>query len=153
MTKNSNNTLPLQAEGRRRADCLCAAQRNPAAGGFPGFPGGGSGSSTKVEPVISLDTVQKYYNVPDTLVQATENGEMPSDEAKAQAASEADFAIIELESPSMAMEYTDGRPQNLTYGEYTADAMREVSIGYDWYHADGTLVQYNETPGRVQGRL
>ena len=66
---------------------------------------------------------------------------MPSDEEKAQAASEADFAIIELQSPSMAMEYTDGRPQNLTYGEYTADAMREVSIGYDWYHADGTLVQ------------
>ena len=76
---------------------------------------------------------------------------MPSDEAKAQAASEADFAIIELESPSMAMEYTDGRPQNLTYGEYTADAMREVSIGYDWYHADGTLVQYNETPDESKG--
>ena len=36
---------------------------------------------------------------------------MPSDEEKAQAASEADFAIIELQSPSMAMEYTDGRPR------------------------------------------
>ena len=76
---------------------------------------------------------------------------MPSDEEKAQAASEADFAIIELQSPSMAMEYTDGRPQNLTYGEYPADAMREVSIGYDWYHAAGTLVQYNETPDESKG--
>lgn len=93
----------------------------------------------------------KYYNVPDSLVQAVEAGEMPSDEEKAQAASEADFAIIELQSPSMAMEYTDGRPQNLTYGEYTADAMREVSIGYDWYHAAGTLVQYNETPDESKG--
>ena len=37
----------------------------------------------------------KYYNVPDSLVQAVEAGEMPSDEEKAQAASEADFAIIE----------------------------------------------------------
>ena len=39
-------------------------------GGFPGFPGfpGGGESTTTVESVIDLDTVQKYYNVPDSLV-------------------------------------------------------------------------------------
>lgn len=79
--------------------------------------------------VLDLDTVQKYYNVPDVLIAADESSEMPADEVKKQAAEEAGFAIIELQSPSMAMEYTDGRPQNLTYGEYTANAMRETSIG------------------------
>ena len=152
MTKNSNNTLPLQAEDGEELTAYVPLKESTGGGfpGFPGFPGGGE-STTTVESVIDLDTVQKYYNVPDSLVQAVEAGEMPSDEEKAQAASEADFAIIELQSPSMAMEYTDGRPQNLTYGEYTADAMREVSIGYDWYHADGTLVQYNETPDESKG--
>lgn len=144
MVKNSNNTLPLKAEDGKELTAYVPLKETTSGGWWGPV-------TTKTEAVLSLDTVQKYYNVPDALMEADESGEMPSDEVKAQAAGEADFAIIELQSPSMAMEYTDGRPQNLTYGEYTADAMRETSIGYDWYHADGTLVQHNETPDESKG--
>ncbi|WP_050699012.1 glycoside hydrolase family 3 N-terminal domain-containing protein [Anaeromassilibacillus senegalensis] len=144
MAKNSNSTLPLKAEDGKELTAYVPLKKST---------GGGWGGpvTTTVKAVLDLDKVQKYYNVPDALIAAEDSGEMPADEVKKQAADEADFAIIELQSPGMAMEYTDGRPQNLTYGPYTADAMRETSIGYDWYHADGTLVQHNETPDESKG--
>ena len=64
---------------------------------------------------------------------------MPSDEEKAQAASEADFAIIELQSPSMAMEYTDGRPAEpdlwRIYGGRHARSQHRVRLVPRGWHA------------------
>ena len=63
------HTLPLQAEDGEELTAYVPLKESTGGGfpGFPGFPGGGE-STTTVESVIDLDTVQKYYNVPDSLV-------------------------------------------------------------------------------------
>lgn len=138
LLKNSDSVLPL-AEGMTAYVPLtegAAASAEMGAGGVYSTP-------------ISLDLIEQYYNVPRSLDSAWRNGTALSDADKAAAAAAADFAIVKISSPMLTG--GQGVPQSLQYGAYTVTTSRAQSIGYDWMHADGSYVQFNEAPDPVKG--
>ena len=137
MVKNSGSVLPLAEEG-------LTAYIPVTAGGASGEAGATSYSTS-----ISLDIIEQYYDVPEALTDALRNGAELTDEDKAAAAAEADFAIVKISSP--AQTGGQGVPNSLQYGAYTVTTSRAVSIGYDWMHEDGSYVQFNETPDPDNG--
>ncbi len=133
LLKNSDSLLPLDGEGLKVYVPVTEASNEP-----------GTYSSS-----ISLDLIEQYYDVPDALTGAVRDGKALTDADKAAAAAEADFAIVKISSPSLTG--TTGVPQSLQYAAYTVTTSRAESIGYDWMHADGSYVQFNETPDPAKG--
>ena len=172
MIKNKDEALPKTGSDGEKLTVYIPAEEKTSGGGgwfpgggFPGggFPGGGfpfaqstaaeqeDDTETKsYETAVDLSLIEKYYDVPEAIRAAVNDGTEITDEAKQSAADEADFAIVKIESPSVDMG-TSGTAQNLQYDPYVSTTSRETSIGYDWYHADGTLVQHDETPDESKG--
>ena len=141
LLKNSGSVLPLAQEG------LTAYIPVTEGAGASGEASGEAEAAYSTP--ISLDLIGQYYDVPDALENALRNGAALTDADKAAAAAEADFAIVKISSPML----TGGQdvPQSLQYGAYTVTTSRAQSIGYDWMHADGSYVQFNETPDPAKG--
>lgn len=170
MIKNKDSALPKANDSEEKLTVYIPAEEQSSGGGgwfpgggFPGgdFPGGGfpfGQSETAAEEEtaksyktsVDLSLIEKYYDVPDAIKAAVSDGTEITEEAKQEAAEEADFAIVKIDSPSVDMG-TNGTAQNLQYDPYVSTASRETSIGYDWYHADSTLVQHDETPDESKG--
>lgn len=149
MVKNKDQALPVQSQGNDKLTVYIPVEEQQSGGGF--FPGmGGGETKTNYEVGIDLSLIQKYYNVPESIVNSAGENKAITDSEKKAAAQEADVAIVKIDSPSVDMG-TEGTAQNLQYDPYVSTASRETSIGYDWYHADGTLVQWNETPDESKG--
>ncbi len=133
LLKNSGAVLPLADKGLKAYIPVSEASGEP-----------GSYSTS-----IPLDLIEQYYQVPDQLTAALRDGAALTEADKAAAAQEADFAIVKLSAPSLTGKA--GVPQSLQYAAYTVTTSRAESIGYDWMHADGTYVQFNETPDPAKG--
>lgn len=139
LLKNSDSILPLADKG------LTAYIPLTEGTDASGEMGAGGVYSTPV----SLALVEQYYNVPDVLVEALEEGTALSNADRKAAADEADFALVKISSPSLTG--AAGVPQSLQYAAHTVTASRPQSIGYDWLHADGSYVQVGETPDPAKG--
>lgn len=133
LLKNSDSVLPQAEEG-----LTAYIPVTESASGEMGYSAS-----------VSLDLVGQYYDVPAVLTDAVENGTALTDSDKKAAADEADFAIVKISSPSLTG--SSGVPQSLQYASYTVTASRAQSIGYDWLHADGSYLQFNETPDESKG--
>lgn len=114
MLKNKDNVLPLTPETNEKLTAYVPERW------FPPVKGrfGGEGKPGYYDVPLNLDVVQKYFNVTDN-------------------PTEADFALVAIESPDGGLGYDveDAKnggngyfPISLQYGEYTAKYAREESI-------------------------
>jgi beta-glucosidase len=120
MIKNRNGLLPLTgtgAPGTLRKTVFIPLHNNGTA-------------------VMDLNVVQRYYNIPNEIVNAAEAKRQLTPTELTSAVAKSDFAILKLSTPTPGH---NGFPaQNLMYSPYTAQWQREVSLGWDWVRADGT---------------
>ncbi|MDL2265589.1 hypothetical protein LJC43_04325 [Parabacteroides sp. OttesenSCG-928-G21] len=86
--------------------------------------------------VMDLTIVQRYYDVPNEIIRAVAAKRKLTPGEVASAAAKSDFAIIKLLTPTPG--HTGIPAQNLKYSPYTAQWQREISLGWEWVHADDT---------------
>ncbi len=134
LLKNSNNVLPIK-------DATATAY-TPQLKTV-------SGSNTTYSFPLTTSVLEDFYDVPAEITGITGNTTAMTAAEKQAAADAADFAIVWLEGPKNG-NGTNNLAQTCQFGPYVSND-REVSIGADWYHADGTIVQFNETPNPSAG--
>ena len=141
MIKNKGNVLPLKASGTQKPTVyipmIPTIDRNNDITGW----------TSAVSAVIA----QRYYNVPGEIITAVAENRQLTPAEKSSAIAKSDFALIKLNTPTPG---NSGTPaQNLMYSPYTAQWQRQISFGYDWVHADGSMVKFGagETPDILAG--
>ena len=120
MIKNKNNLLPITHSGAQGTSRIMVF-----------VPLNEDG-----EAVMDLNVVRRYYDVPTEIVTAAAAKRQLSPEELASAVAKSDFAVIKLLTPTPG--HSSISAQNLKYSPYTAQWQREISLGWDWVHADGT---------------
>ena len=137
MAKNADDTLPIETGDGKPTVFVPMVQ-------FTSISWNGSVRQW-VEPAMDLNTVQRYFDVPEIILAAAEEERLLTASEITQATSQSDFAIVKLDSP--AQPQSGDVPQNLMYGPYTAEWQRDNSIGFDWVDAEGNYL--NEADGEV----
>jgi beta-glucosidase len=132
MLKNKGNVLPQRTSETHKPTVYIPLDEKNAA-------------------VVNLNTAQRYYNVPAEIITAVAENRQLTAAEKTSAISKSDFALIKLNSPRPPN--NGAPPQNLMYSPYTAQWQRQISLGYDWVHADGSMVMFGagETPDILAG--
>ena len=123
MIKNKDNVLPLKTSETKKPTVYIPLNANNTA-------------------VVSLDIARRYYHVPDEIITAVAEGRQLTSAENASAVAKSDFALIKLSTPSPGHNGTPA--QNLMYSPYTAQWQRQISLGYDWVHADSSMVRFGE---------
>ena len=147
MLKNKGNLLPIKTDAAKKPTVYIPVNKHAV-------PGRGYNTLSVAENYsagIDLDAVQRYYNVPGEIIKAVSENRALTNAERASAIAESDFALLKLNSPRPANNGVP--PQNLMFRPYTAQWQRQISLGYDWVHADGTMVQFGkgEQPDTSKG--
>ena len=147
MLKNKDNVLPIKTDGAKKLTVYLPVNKHAA-------PGRGYNTLAMAENYSSgmdLNVVQRYYNVPEEILRAVSENRALTAAERASAVAQSDFALMKLNSPRPPN--NGEQPQNLMFRPYTAEWQRQISLGYDWIHADDSMVQFGkgETPNILAG--